>query len=81
VFSGKEKGPQRFATGDWQAGHLDIPYLVDAQASVFCKVDRQMSYGSHTIFVGAVQGIRISETISPLIYQDGKFFRTVALAP
>lgn len=80
TFSGKEKGEQRFASGQWGVGDLDIPYLMDAQASLFCRVDGSLSYHSHTIFVGAVGSIRLSESVAPLVYQDGAFFRTVAMS-
>ena len=80
TFSGKEKGEQRFASGDWGVGDLDIPYLVGAQASISCKVDDSLSYHSHTIFIGAVRNIRVSDGVAPLVYQDGGFFKTVAMA-
>jgi len=80
TFSGKEKGEQRFASGEWGVGDMDIPYLVGAQASIFCKVDESLSYHSHTIFIGAVRSIRMTEDVAPLVYQDGGFFKTIAMA-
>ena len=79
TFSGKEKGEQRFAFGEWGVGDMDIPYLVGAQASIFCKVDKTVSYHSHTIFIGAVRRIQMTEDVAPLVYQDGGFFKTITM--
>ena len=80
TFSGKEKGESRFSAGDWQTGDMDIPYLAGAQASLFCAVEQSVPYRSHSIFIGVVRAIRLSDALEPLIYQDGGFFKTVALA-
>ncbi len=69
----KVKGAQRFANGDWQADDSGLPFLADAQANLFCTLDLAVPYGTHTIFVGKVVGVRVSERVSPLLYQDGQY--------
>ena len=49
------------------------PYLTDAQANLFCVVDGMLGYGTHTIFVGRVDAIRLHGETRPLIYGDGRF--------
>lgn len=79
VFSGKMMGEERFASGDWVADEMGIPCLVDAQANVFCTVVQHMSYGSHSIFIGTVDKVLLFGVTSPLLYQEGALFRTVAM--
>lgn len=73
IFSGKRKGLARFDVGDWAADPTGLPFLVDAQANVFCDVDASMQYETHTIFIGKVRGVRCSKVIAPLLYQDGQY--------
>jgi len=71
-FSGKSKGAERFAFGAWEEGARGVPFLSDALASVLCQVDGALSYGSHTLFVGKVEAIRMAGTADPLLWQDGR---------
>lgn len=73
AFGGKMTGPERFSAGEWAENHEAVPYLVDAQANLFCRVDGLMLYGTHTIFVGRVDEVRLFGEIAPLIYQDGRY--------
>lgn len=75
VFSSKDKRDQRFATGNWQTGLNDLPYLSDAQANIFCTVERMVEAGSHTAFIGLVDEVRVDKSIAPLIYLDGGFVK------
>jgi flavin reductase len=72
IFSGKEKGEERFRYGAWLT-HDGVPYLADAQANIFCDVDGAMEYGSHTIFIGRVGNCLVRGEAEPLIYVDGHF--------
>jgi len=71
-FSGRTMGESRFERGSWQS-RFGIPYLADAQATVFCDVDQKISYGSHTIFIGRVTDCVVSGEPKPLIYVNGTF--------
>jgi flavin reductase (DIM6/NTAB) family NADH-FMN oxidoreductase RutF len=73
VFGGKVVPEERFNFGHWEHDAEGIPYLVDAQANLFCTVDALMPYGTHTIVVGKVSQVRLHGEIAPLIYADGKF--------
>lgn len=79
IFSGKMTGEDRFVSGDWVTDETGIPYLVDAQANIFCTVVQHMSYGSHSIFIGTVGRVLLFGATSPLLYQEGAMFRTVAM--
>jgi flavin reductase (DIM6/NTAB) family NADH-FMN oxidoreductase RutF len=71
-FSGRTMGESRFERGSWQS-RFGIPYLADAQATIFCDVDQKMSYGSHTIFIGRVTDCLVRGEPKPLIYVNGAF--------
>jgi flavin reductase (DIM6/NTAB) family NADH-FMN oxidoreductase RutF len=76
--SSKIRGADRFAEHAWKASDEEdgLPYLVDAQANLFCDIDQTISYGTHTIFIGRVSAIRIGELVSPLLYADGQYLAT-----
>lgn len=75
AFGGKLQGAARFTAGDWADNERGVPYLTDAQANIFCTVDALMLYGTHTIFVGKVDEVRLFGDIAPLIYQDGRYIK------
>lgn len=71
--SGRAKGEERFNFGDWDDSG-PVPVLRDAEASIILKMDQRHRYGSHTIFIGKVEQVRIvEEGIDPLVYLDGRF--------
>jgi flavin reductase len=81
IFSGQRRVADRFGFGDWQIGDWGIPYLVDAQASLLCSLDLQLSYATHSLCIGLVEGVKISDEVAPLIYQDGGFLRPTQTIP
>ncbi len=60
-FSGPLTGAARFTLGEWHTHVSLTPYLADAVVSLFCRVDGELNYGTHTIFVGAVEELRMPE--------------------
>ena len=70
-FGGGADGEARFGHGTWSHGERGMPYLDDAQASLFCAVRRTVEHGSHSVLIGEVTAVRLSEAIAPLLYQDG----------
>jgi flavin reductase len=80
MFGGKAKGEERFRHGTWELSEGGIPYLVGAQANMFCKVDGVMPYGTHKIIIGRVASGQFASEITPLIYQDGAYACLVPLA-
>src|SRR5215471_5085124 len=73
AFSGKLKGEDRFSVGAWRDTEDGLPFLGDAQANLFCEIDRITDYGTHTIFIGRVYSAIVDEDVDPLLYQDGKY--------
>lgn len=79
AFSGGRAGEERFEVGEWRERDA-IPYLADAQANLFCEVDGEMSYATHTIFVGRVVDILIGARLAPLVHLDGRLHGALASA-
>lgn len=49
----------------WRMGPYRLPYLANAAASYFCRVIGAHGYGSHTIFVGRIEDVRVNANIDP----------------
>lgn len=78
-FSGGLPLQERFDVGDW--AEIDgIPYLPDAQASLFCEVEQAISYATHDIIIGGVKAAHFAPDIAPLIYQNGSYAVAAPLA-
>lgn len=71
-FSGVVPPEERFNVGGWleQDG---IPYLPNAQATLFCEMDQAISYATHDIIIGRVFDVQFDRIIAPLIYQNGTY--------
>jgi len=76
AFSGKLRGVERFTVGEWLTDDLGVPYLVDAQANLFCRTDQIVPYRTHDIFISEVRCVRIVGDVAPLVYQDGSYVVT-----
>jgi flavin reductase (DIM6/NTAB) family NADH-FMN oxidoreductase RutF len=74
--SGTTKGEARFAVGAWGTIQ-DIPILLDAQASIVCKNETKVCYGTHELFLGPVVAVRLHGDVMPLVYLDGRYTRAV----
>jgi len=74
--SGATKGEARFAQGAWGAIH-GTPILLDAQASIVCKNEARVSYGTHEVFLGPVTAVRLHGEVMPLVYLDGRYTRAM----
>ena len=71
ICSDEDMYDQRFKDENW---NLDsIPFLKNAQANIFCKVDKLTSYHTHTIVVGLVEDANYADEISTLTYVNGKY--------
>jgi flavin reductase (DIM6/NTAB) family NADH-FMN oxidoreductase RutF len=79
VFSGRVRGKDRFSSGNWMIEERGLPYLADAQANLFCRIDHTVPYGTHSIVIGLVEGVRVADVVSPLIYQNGRYASTIKL--
>ena len=71
ICSDEDMYDQRFKDENW---NLDgIPFLKNAQANIFCKVDKLTSYHTHTIVIGLVEDAKYADEISTLTYVDGVY--------
>jgi len=80
AFSGKLKGVDRFSEGTWSLSDDGLPYLERAQASIFCRTERVVPFGTHSIFIGSVDWVSLGGQIAPLLYEDGRYVRSMALS-
>ncbi len=71
AFGGKLTGAARFGVGTWASDGEGVRYLVDAPANIFCRLDQQHDYGTHTIFIGKVERVRVQDDGQPLLYAAG----------
>ena len=71
ICSDEEMYDQRFKDKNWNLD--DIPFLQNAQANIFCKVDKLTSYHTHTIVVGLVEEANYADEISTLTYVNGEY--------
>jgi flavin reductase (DIM6/NTAB) family NADH-FMN oxidoreductase RutF len=55
------------------------PVLADAQAAIVCLKDKELEYGTHTVFMGRIVSLAVNGDIDPLIYVDGKYAGRAAL--
>lgn len=72
-FASKPEGEGRFGFGDWTTDANGLPALRDGLASISCRVAATADFGTHTVFMGHVQEVRLSGAVDPLIYVDGQF--------
>lgn len=80
AFAGRMPAEERFRHGDWRADAHGIPYLADAQATIFCTKQDAIRQASHTILIGAVESVGAADEVSPLLYGNGGYARCTPLA-
>ena len=80
AFSGKLRGVERFSAGTWSLSDDGLPYLECAQANIFCRTQRVVPFGTHSIFIGSVDWVALADQIAPLLYEDGQYMRSMGLA-
>lgn len=73
AFGGGVPRDRRFSVGDWRQNARELPELAGAQANLCCVIDAMLAYGTHSIVIARVVEARVSDTVSPLIYQDGAY--------
>ncbi|GIK79165.1 MAG: flavin reductase [Pseudorhodoplanes sp.] len=73
AFGGRRRKDERFAVGEWVTSACGLPFLREAQASIFCDVDCVTPYGSHSVVIGRISDILVAGHVAPLLYQDGRY--------
>jgi flavin reductase (DIM6/NTAB) family NADH-FMN oxidoreductase RutF len=72
MFADRTMEDLRFAAG-WEIAADLPPRLIDAQASVLCRRIDHHQFGTHSIFIGVIEGVSVREDVSPLVYWDGRY--------
>ncbi|MFI0847229.1 flavin reductase family protein [Mesorhizobium sp. IMUNJ 23232] len=75
AFSGATGLPaaERFALGRWNTIASGAPTLVDAMAVFDCELFESKDMATHRILFGKVTGIRIGDSLEPLLYHDRRY--------
>lgn len=69
----------RFAVGEW-SDHLGVPMLATAQSSLICDVADRHTFGTHSIFIGALIEANHRVDATPLTYFD-RHYIDISAAP
>lgn len=80
VFSGAQKGEGRFKPEHWTHLATGAPVLIDSLVAFDCRVANSMVHGTHTVYVGEVEQVRIGKKGKPLLYAEGQYARLASLA-
>lgn len=77
VFAGRTgvNGSDRFATGEWGTLSTGSPVLLSAVIAFDCRVVEVRSVGSHNVFFGAVERVRVGPAGPALVYHDRAYKR------
>lgn len=59
---------ERFALGRWETEASGAPVLVGAEAAFDCHLVEARDFATHRVLFGKVTGIRIGDSLKPLIY-------------
>jgi flavin reductase len=77
LFAGRTgvQGAERFASGDWSVLVTGSPVLNAAAIAFDCRVVEVRSVGSHDVFFGAVQSVRLGASGPVLVYHERAYKR------
>ena len=83
VFAGRTgvTGSDRFTTGDWQVLATGSPVLTSAVIAFDCRIVEVRSVGSHNVFFGAVEAVRLGLSGPALVYHERAYKRGVSSVP
>ncbi len=74
VLADQTQRANRFADEAWAADEHGVPYLSNAQSTIFCRVVQSVSHGTHQIAIGNVYAVRnAGGDIAPLVYLSGRY--------
>jgi flavin reductase (DIM6/NTAB) family NADH-FMN oxidoreductase RutF len=72
MFADRRQHALRFAAG-WNVDCTLPPRLLDAQAALMCRRIDHHRFGTHSIFIGVVEGVTVREDVRPLVYLNGEY--------
>ena len=77
IFAGRTgvSGSDRFGSGDWTVLTTASPVLASAVAVFDCRIVEVRSVGSHNVFFGAVEAVRLGPGGPVLVYHDRAYKR------
>lgn len=72
TFAGRygDKGEHKFHCGEWGEISTGAPVLSNALGSFDCRLANDVIVGTHHVFFGEVQGMRVAPSGLPLIYAN-----------
>jgi len=70
AFSGhlNDKCQNPFDLTDWESSVTGSPVMTAALVSLDCRIDSELHYGTHYIFVGEIKSLKLNMPGPPLIY-------------
>ena len=71
LCSSKDSESQRFENDIWDL--RETPFLKDAQANIFCKIDQTVPYHSHTVVLAKALKAESKEEFNTLMYGAGGY--------
>ena len=63
----------RFALGSWDTIATGAPTLADAAAVFDCELVETKDFATHRVHFGKVRGIRIGDSLQPLLYYNREY--------
>jgi flavin reductase len=77
IFAGRTgvSGSDRFAIGEWTTLSTGSPVLASAVIAFDCRIVEVRSVGSHNVFFGAVEAVRLGPGGAALVYHDRAYKR------
>src|SRR5689334_15352810 len=61
AFAGAIAPEARFGFGNWLTSANGVSYLADAQVNIFCRKVAAVPYGTHTIFIGEAEAVKVHD--------------------
>jgi flavin reductase len=68
-------GSERFASGQWITLSSGSPVLASAVIAFDCRIIEIRSVGTHNVFFGAVEAVRLGPSVPALVYHDRAYKR------
>jgi flavin reductase len=77
IFAGRTgiAGTDRFASGQWTTLSTGSPVLGSAVIAFDCRIIEVRSVGTHNVFFGAVEAVRLGPSGPALVYHDRAYKR------
>jgi flavin reductase len=72
IFAGRTgvQGAERFNVGEWMVLATGSPVLMPAVIAFDCRISEVRSVGSHNVFFGTVETVRLGPAGPALVYHD-----------